>query len=51
MVAENEGRQVRYELAADSLARALADVADVVRGIEIGEPCLNDRSPTMSLGA
>jgi len=43
VVAEPEGRQVRYLLTDARLALALADLADVVLAVEACQPCL-DRS-------
>ncbi|MBM7774879.1 DNA-binding transcriptional ArsR family regulator [Actinokineospora baliensis] len=42
VVATYEGRQVRYALADEHLARALGELAQVVLAVDTGRPCLND---------
>ncbi len=49
MLAEPEGRQVRYQLADANLAHALGDLADVVLAVDIDQPCLN--TPVSAAGA
>ncbi len=44
VIAEPEGRQVRYSLSNDNLAHALADLADVVLAVDTDQPCLDDVS-------
>ena len=41
VVAEPEGRQVRYQLVDANLAHALADLADVVLAVDPDRPCLD----------
>lgn len=44
VLAEPEGRQVRYSLADANLAHALSDLADVVLAVGANELCLVDLS-------
>jgi len=39
VVAEPEGRRVRYQLADANLAHALADLADVILAVDVDQPC------------
>lgn len=41
VVAAYEGRQVRYALADEHLARALRELAQVVLAVDTGQPCLS----------
>ncbi|WHT15763.1 metalloregulator ArsR/SmtB family transcription factor [Crossiella sp. CA-258035] len=41
VVATYEGRQVRYALADEHLARALRELAQVVLAVDTGQPCLS----------
>ncbi len=53
VVAEPEGRQVRYSLADANLAHALSDLADVVLAVAPDELCLvdlNERSEEIAHG-
>ncbi|MGW5051910.1 Cd(II)/Pb(II)-sensing metalloregulatory transcriptional regulator CmtR [Actinokineospora sp. NPDC004072] len=43
VVAAYEGRQVRYALADEHLARALEELAKVVLAVNTDEPCLDGR--------
>jgi DNA-binding transcriptional ArsR family regulator len=42
VLAEPEGRHVRYQLADANLAHALRDLADMVLAVDVDQPCLND---------
>ncbi|WNV85512.1 metalloregulator ArsR/SmtB family transcription factor [Umezawaea sp. Da 62-37] len=42
VAATYEGRQVRYALADEHLARALGELVEVVLAVDPAEPCLND---------
>ncbi|MFC5291050.1 ArsR/SmtB family transcription factor [Actinokineospora guangxiensis] len=42
VVAAYEGRQVRYALADEHLARALRELVQVVLAVDTAEPCLNE---------
>jgi DNA-binding transcriptional ArsR family regulator len=42
VVATYEGRQVRYELADEHLARALRELVQVVLAVDPGEHCVDD---------
>ncbi|NUT97447.1 MAG: winged helix-turn-helix transcriptional regulator [Saccharothrix sp.] len=44
VVAAYEGRQVRYALADDHLARALNELVKVVLAVDTSEACLNDEA-------
>jgi DNA-binding transcriptional ArsR family regulator len=48
VVASYEGRQVRYALADEHLARALAEFVRVVLAVETDQPCLNDQAEAVS---
>ncbi len=41
VLAEPEGRRVRYQLADANLAHALADLADLVLAVDTDQPCLD----------
>jgi len=41
VVAEPDGRRVRYQVADANLADALGDLADVVLAVDTDQPCLN----------
>ncbi len=43
VVAEPEGRHVRYEISDTNLTHALSDLADLVLAIDFNKSCLNDR--------
>ena len=45
VVATYEGRQVRYALADEHLARALGELAQVVLAVDTTQPCLDDQQP------
>src|SRR5579875_3064989 len=42
VLAEPEGRRVRYQLADANLAHALTDLADVVLTVDTDQPCLDE---------
>jgi DNA-binding transcriptional ArsR family regulator len=42
VLAEPEGRRVRYQLADANLAHALTDLADVVLAVDTDQPCLDE---------
>jgi DNA-binding transcriptional ArsR family regulator len=50
VLAEPEGRQVRYQLADPNLAHALGDLADVVLAVDADQPCLNDHVTALGAG-
>lgn len=45
VVATYQGRQVRYALADDHLARALRELVQVVLAVDTSEPCLDETEP------
>lgn len=48
VVATYEGRQVRYALADPHLARALAELVQIVLAVDTAEPCLDDEPPAVA---
>ncbi|TDP93779.1 Cd(II)/Pb(II)-sensing metalloregulatory transcriptional regulator CmtR [Labedaea rhizosphaerae] len=48
VTASYEGRQVRYELADPHLARALAELADVVLAVDTAAPCVAEQQSIAS---
>ncbi|SHG95090.1 hypothetical protein SAMN05444320_11722 [Streptoalloteichus hindustanus] len=42
VVADHEGRQVRYALADAHLTRALGELVQVVLAVDTGQPCVDD---------
>jgi hypothetical protein len=42
VVAIYEGRQVRYALADEHLARALGEMVQIVLAVDTGQPCVDD---------
>jgi DNA-binding transcriptional ArsR family regulator len=48
VVASYEGRQVRYALADEHLAHALAEFVKVVLAVETDQPCLNEQAEAVS---
>jgi DNA-binding transcriptional ArsR family regulator len=46
VVATYEGRQVRYTLADEHLARALGEMVKVVLAVDTTQPCVDDDIPT-----
>lgn len=45
VVATYQGRQVRYALADEHLARALSELAQLVLAVDTSEPCLDEAEP------
>ena len=45
VIATYEGRQVRYSLADDHLARALRELVHVVLAVDTAQPCLDEHTP------
>lgn len=48
VVATYEGRQVRYALADQHLARALRELVQVVLAVDTDQPCVDDDKPETS---
>lgn len=50
VVATYEGRQVRYALADEHLARALRELVQVVLAVDTEEPCVDDEPAMVTSG-
>jgi DNA-binding transcriptional ArsR family regulator len=51
VVAQPEGRQVRYELADAHLSRSLAALVDVVLAVDASAPCIDPACPVAGCDA
>jgi DNA-binding transcriptional ArsR family regulator len=45
VMATYQGRQVRYDLADEHLARALCELVEIVLAVDTAQPCLDDPQP------